>query len=210
MASEIETIVELSKSDMIGMSGAIASVVIGVLSWFVSASHVRKTMQRKELQYSMRVLPLVNKKLFKETDKLEIKYKDDIIDELVLLEVNIINSGNVSIENPPIKIESKDATYIIPAYIEDVPDGYDEHWEIEREDGETSLIKVSHINPGQIIKARFLMDKMPPKNPMFICAMPDLNIKHISDIKISTTASKILEITYPNIASAVKLIAKIN
>jgi len=127
---------------------------------------------------------------------------------LVFLEVDIINSGNVALLNPPIKIESKDTTYIIPAYLEDVPDGYDFHWNIEREDGETCLIKADHINPGQIVKARFLMDKMPPECPMFICAMPDLKIKRIADIELSPFATKLLEAMYPNVASAVKLIVK--
>lgn len=206
MAVEAESIVNLSQSDIIGIIGAFSTIIVGLISWFISALHMKKTMQRKELQYSMKITPLINKDLFKETNKLEIKYENDIIEELVLLEINIINSGNMAIENPPIRIESKDATYIIPAYLEDVPDGYDEHWTIEREDGEVSLIKVKHINPGQIIKAKFLMDKMPPENPMFICAMPDLKIKRISNIEISTIALSILDIFYPTISSTIKLI----
>jgi len=203
---ETETVVNLSQSDIIGIIGALSTIIIGLLSWFISASHMKKTMERKELQYSMKISPLINKDLFKETNKLEIKYEDDIIEELVLLEITIINSGNMAIENPPIRIESKDATYIIPAYLDDVPDGYEDHWTIEREDGETSLIKVNHINPGQKIKAKFLMDKMPPENPMFICATPNLKIKRIADIEISTTALSILDVIYPSISSTIKLI----
>lgn len=208
MAVETESLIQLTQSDIIGLFGAGATILIGVLTWFISAAHVRKSMQRKELQYRMRITPLLNKNLFKETDKLEIQYKGDTIDELVFLEVDIINSGNVALENPPIKIESRDATYIIPAYIEDIPDGYDGRWEIEREDGETILIKAEHINPGQIIKARFLMDTMPPKDPMFVCPMPNLTIKRISDIEASPIAAKLLEAMYPNLASAVKLVVK--
>jgi len=193
---------------MIGLIGAGATILIGVLSWFISAAFARKTMQQKELQYRIRITPLVNKKLFKEADKLEIKYKEDIIDELVFLEVDIINSGNVAIEKPPIKIESRDATYIIPAYLEDVPDGYDWHWEIKREDGETCLINADHINPGQIIKARFLMDKMPPEEPMFICPMPDLKLKRASDVEVSAFTTKVLEVMYPSLANAMKLTLK--
>lgn len=197
-----------SQSDVIGIMGAVATVVIGILSWFFSAAHSRKTMQRKELQYRIRVTSLVNNKIFKEAEKLEIKYKDDVIDELVFLEVDIINSGTVAILNPPIKIESRDATYIIPAYFEDVPDGYDLHWGIEREDGETCRIKADHINPGQIIKARFLMDNLPPEEPMFTCAMPDLSVKRTSEVEVSLLAGKLLELLYPSLASALKLAAK--
>lgn len=208
MAAEIEPIIELTQSDVIGLIGAGATILIGVISWFISAAYARKTMQRKELQYRMKITPLVNKKLFKEADKLEIKYKEDIIDELVFLEVDIINSGNVAIQKPPIKIESRDATYIIPAYLEDVPDGYDWHWDIEREDGETCLINADHINPGQIIKAKFLMDKMPPSEPMFVCAMPNLQVRRVSDVEVSSFAIKILEVMYPNLASIMKLTLK--
>ncbi len=203
-----DTVSTFSQSDVIGIMGAMATVIIGILSWFVSAAHSRKTMQRKELQYRIRVTSLVNNKIFKEAESLEIKYKGDIIDELVFLEVDIINSGNVAILNPPIKIESRDSTYIIPAYFEDVPDGYDYHWAVEREDGETCRIKADHINPGQIIKARFLMDNLPPEEPMFTCAMPDLSIKRASDVEVSLVAGKLLEVVYPNLASAMKLVLK--
>jgi len=201
-----ETLVQLSQSDVIGLIGAAATVVVAIVSWFISARHVRRTMERKELQYRMRVTPLVNKRLFKQADKLEIKFKDEIVDELVFLEVDVINSGNTPVDNPPIKIESRDSTYIIPAYLEDVPDGYDWHWEIEREDGETCLIKASHINPGQVIKARFLMDQMPPDSPMFSCAMSGLDVKQVSDIEVSPIATKLLEAMYPNLARTVKLL----
>jgi len=203
-----EAIIQLSQSDIIGLIGAGSTIIIGALSWFISASHAKKNLAKKEIRYRMRITPLLNQSLFKETEKLEIKYKNDIIEELVFLEVDIINSGNVAIENPPIKIESRDATYIIPAYLEDVPDGYDLHWDIEREDGETCLINADHINPGQIIKARFLMDKLPPEKPMVICAMPDLNIKRIADIELSPIASKFLETMYPNLANMLKLMVK--
>jgi hypothetical protein len=203
-----DTVSTLSQSDVIGIAGAAATVVVGVLSWLISAAHSRKTMQRKELQYRIRVTSLVNNAIFKEAESLEIKYKGDVIDQLVFLEVDIINSGNVAILNPPMKIESRDSTYIIPAYFEDVPDGYDYHWSVEREDGETCRIKADHINPGQIIKARFLMDNLPPEEPMFTCAMPDLNIKRASDVEVSLVAAKFLEVVSPSLASAMKLVLK--
>lgn len=208
MTTETESLIQLTQSDIIGLIGAGATVLIGVLSWIISAAHARRTMQRKALLYRIRITPLLNKGLFKEADKLEIQYKGDVIDELVFLEIDIINNGNIALENPPIKIESRDATYIIPAYIEDIPDGYDVQWEIEREDGETCLIKAEHINPGQIIKARFLMDTMPSDDPMVVCPLPNLTIKRISDIEASPFAAKLLETMYPNLASAVKLIVK--
>jgi hypothetical protein len=196
--------VQLSQSDIIGIVGAAATIVVGVATWFISAYLAKRSMRTSELSYRMRITPLLNKKLFKEADKLEIKYKQDIIDELVFLEVDIINSGNSAIKNPPIKITSRDATYIIPAYIEDIPDGYDSLWEIVREDGETCLIKADHINPGQVINAKFLLDIMPPKEPIFSCPVPDLKIKRISELTVSPIATTLLEAFYPSLAHVVK------
>lgn len=204
MASAPDVAVQLSQSDMIGIVGAVATVVVGVVSWFLSAYFAKKQMRNEELSYRMRITPLVNNKLFKDEDKLEIYYKGDIIDRLVFFELDIINSGNVGIKNPPIRVTSFDATYIIPAYLEDVPPGYDSLWQFEREDGETCLIIADHINPGQTIKARFLMDTMPPREPEFSCAVPDLQIKRIADIKVSPVATTILEVFYPSLARAVR------
>lgn len=192
-------------SNEIAITGVAATIIVGIISWIISALIAKKSMKRKELQYKIKISTLLNNDLFKEADKLEIKYKDDIIDELVFLEIDIINSGNVALINPPIKIESRDSTYIIPAYIEELPDGYDEIWSIEREDGETSKMKINHINPGEIIKARFLMDKMPPEEPMFICNMPNLKLKKISDIKISPIMKIFLDIISPEISNVLTL-----
>jgi hypothetical protein len=200
--------INLSQSDVIGIVGAASTIVVGVATWFISAYLAKRSMRTTELSYRMTVTPLLNKKLFKEMDKLEIKYKQDIIDELVLLEVDIINSGNSAIRKPPIKISSRDATYIIPAYIEDIPDGYDSLWEIIREDGETCLIQADHINPGQVIKAKFLMDVMPPQEPVFSCPVPDLKIKRISELTVSPIATTLLETFYPSLAQVVKALIK--
>lgn len=204
MATPPETAFQLTQSDIIGIVGTVATVVVGILSWFLSAYIAKKQMRNEELSYRMRITPLLNNKLFKDEDKLEISYKGDVIDRLVFFELDIVNSGNVAVKNPPIRITSLDATYIIPAYLEDVPSGYDALWQIEREDGETCLIVAEHINPGQTIKARFLMDNMPPGEPNFSCAVPDLKIRRIADIQVSPVATTILEAFYPSLARAVR------
>lgn len=209
MAVPPETAFQLTQSDIIGIVGAVATVVVGGVSWFLSAYIAKKQMRNEELSYRMRITPLLNNKLFKDEDKLEITYKGDVIDRLVFFELDIVNSGNVAIKNPPIRITSLDATYIIPAYLEDVPTGYDSLWEIEREDGETCLIVADHINPGQTIKARFLMDNMPPGEPAFSCAVPDLRIRRIADIHVSPVATTILEAFYPSLARAVRALTHV-
>lgn len=204
MALTGDAVVKLSNADVIAIAGVAATILVGLISWFVSAHLAKKAMRNEELSYRMKIIPLLNKRLFREIDKLKIEYKDEQIDQLVFFELDIVNSGNVAIRKPPIVITSLDATYIIPAYLDDVPSGYDSLWKVVREDGETCSLDVDHINPGQTIKARFLMDKMPPGEPEFSCAMPDLKIRRIADIEISPLATGLLKAFYPGLARVVK------
>ncbi|WP_194757490.1 hypothetical protein [Aliidiomarina indica] len=208
MTESSEAVFQLSTSDIIAITAVVVTLVVGVVSWIVSASLARRSMKRMEIQYRLRMTPLLDKSRFREANQITMSYQDEVIDELVLLEVDIINSGNVAIESPPLKIESRDATYIIPAYIDDIPDGYDTFWEFEREDGETCLIKANHINPGQVLKARFLMDQMPSGEPIFTCPMPNLKLRRSNNIEISPLANKLLEVMYPTLASAIKITIK--
>ncbi|MHB1656041.1 MAG: hypothetical protein ACYCSZ_06755 [Burkholderiales bacterium] len=208
MSTTDVSMIQFSNSDIISLTGVVATVVVGIVSWLISAYMAKKAMRTEELSYRMRVTPLLNNRLFKQVDKLKIEYKGEQIDQLVFFEVDIVNSGNIAIKNPPIVISSLDATYIIPAYLEDVPPGYDDLWEIVREDGETCRIEVDHINPGQIVKARFLMDNMPPGEPTFACAVPDLRVRLIADIEISSIATGLLEVFYPNLARVVKALTQ--
>lgn len=73
----------------------------------------------------------------------------------MLLSVDIVNLGNRAVERPPIIIEALGATYVIPIYIAEAPLGYDELWKLERIDADKCAIHLDHINPGQVVKARF-------------------------------------------------------
>jgi hypothetical protein len=194
-------------TDEIAIVGIITTTIIGVVSWFVSAFNEKRKAERKELHYRIKMTPLMDKKKFKDVENLMIQYKEDIIDELVLLEVDIYNAGNTCIENPPIRIESKETTYVIPAYIDDVPDGYDDLWELERIDGEACNIKVNHINPGQTLKARFLLDEMPKKLPVFICPMPNVKVIPEKELKMSPFILHILKQMYPSLSQAINVIS---
>jgi len=201
----VEPVVQLSQSDIIGIGGAVATVVVGIISWVVSAYFAKKQTPNEELSYRMSITPLMNTKLFKDGDKLEIKYKGVEIDQLVYLELDIINTGNIVINKPPMTVESSaDATYIIPAYLDDVPAGYSRLWDIEQEDGETCRIVADHINPGQVIKARFLMDAMPKQEPDFACPAPGLRVRRITNIQVSPIGVKLLAAFYPSLANVVR------
>jgi hypothetical protein len=197
-------LIELTRDQVVAIASVAATVLVGIGSWFISAYYAKKSLRNEELSYRMKMTPLLGTRLFKEADKLEIKYKGEIIDQLVFLEVDVVNTGNLAIKNPPIKITGPGATYVIPACLEDVPEGYDSLWELEREDGETCLVKADHINPGQTLKARFLMDSMPPCEPSFACPVADLRLRRIKDMSVSPVATTILEAFYPALAKAVR------
>lgn len=164
----------------IGIMNLIVTALIGVISWFVSAYLTKKTIQKKQISYEIKMFPIISKNYLSKTSELSVSYKNEILPEPTLLAVDIINSGNSSIENPPIVVEATGATYVRPGYIEDFPPGYDKIWELERLDAESCEIKIGHINPGQVVKARFFLDEMPDELPMFKCPMKDLVVRQVN------------------------------
>lgn len=143
----------------------------------------------------MELFPILSQGLLK--DQLEITYKGEVLPEPTLLAVNIRNTGNVAIDNPPIEIEAIGTTYVIPGYIEDVPPGYENLWTLERSDAESCKIKLDHINPGQIVKARFFLDEIPDKKLLFKCPMRDLTIKEVDPKAKEKLLESIQEIGLP-------------
>lgn len=168
-------------SDYIAIAGIVATIVVGIISWFVSAHLTKKSINKQSLNYEIKLYPIISKVFLSKSSDLRIYYKDDILPEPTLLAVDIVNTGNVAIENPPIEIEAHGATYIIPGYIEDIPPGYEDIWSIERSDAETCIIQLQHINPGQVVKARFFLDELPLKAPVFKCPMKDVEIREVTD-----------------------------
>lgn len=166
----------MTAQDYWALGGITATVGVGVISWILSAYLTKKSLKEKKLSYSIKLYPLVSKDIFRNSTDLKIEYKGEPLPEATLLAVDIANIGNDPIENPPIVIEAKGATYVLPGYIEGVEPGYDEIWELERTDAESCAIKVKHINPKQIIKARFLLDEFPDVEPIFKCPMPGLKL----------------------------------
>lgn len=182
----------LSAADWIAIAGVCATVLIGVVSWIVSASLTRRTIDSRILGYRMEASPLMTTSL--KSGGLKIEYKGEELPNPLLLTVEIFNLGNVAIENPPVSIANvKDATYIIPVQVDDPPPGYAELWGLERVDGEECKIVLDHINPGQTLRATFLLDEMPKEMPRFICPQPNLVLRELkqSDFaKISTEVAK--------------------
>ncbi|MEK4045917.1 hypothetical protein NSU18_19990 [Paenibacillus sp. FSL H8-0048] len=179
--------------ELIAIVSIFITVIIGVTSWFISAHLTRRSIRTQKLTYEIQIFPIISREFLKNTtSELRITYKDELLPEPTLLAVDIINTGNCSIENPPITIEAVGATYVIPGYIEDIPPGYEYLWELERTDAEECTIHLAHINPGQVVKARFFLDEFPKEKPLFKCPMKDLVIREVTtELKEVTVNSRI-------------------
>lgn len=199
----------LSNSDWIGLIGVAATLFAAVVSWIVSAWLTKKSLATQVLGYRMSVAPvLAVGSLPGGSSALRIEFNGELLAEPVLLSVDIINLGNRAIENPPILVESEGTTYVIPIYIENVPPGYEDLWELKRTDAEQCAIRLKHINPGQIVRARFLLDEIPTKPTVFKCPMKDLVLKEVRSVEVVPIASALFEAWAPATYSVIKVLAR--
>lgn len=167
-------------SDLMSVWNIVATVFVGLVTCIVTIYLTKKSMDTRRLTYEMKLTPLVPSDREGDFKKFKIYYNDELLVKPYLLSIDIINSGNVSIENPPIEIQALDATYIIPGYFEDVPPGYEGLWTSEREDAEICSINLKHINPGQVAKVRFYLDEEPKSDIVFKCPMKDLQLRRVN------------------------------
>ncbi len=159
----------------IAIISIIVAIIIGVVSWILSAHFAKKQIQKKELEYEMNLYPVVSRKIYKEKQLVEIYVDKQLVHEPTLLTINIKNTGNVPIENPPIKIRGGNS--LIPLYIEDIPAGYEELWKLERTDTDECSLSLQHINVGQVVKLRCILEGKPNANVVFHCAMMGVDVK---------------------------------
>jgi hypothetical protein len=169
----------MKMSDIISVWSIVVTLFVGLVTWIVTYYLTKKSIKTKKLSYEMKLTPLIPAGREEDFKKFKIYYNDAQLVKPYLLSVDIINSGNIAIENPPIEIEALDATYIIPGYFEDIPPGYEDLWSSERVDAEVCNIKLEHINPGQIAKVRFYLDEEPSNDIVFKCPMKDLKVKRV-------------------------------
>jgi len=165
-------------SDYIGIGGIVATIVIGIITGVITWITTTKTQSRKRLNYDIYMFPILSQQAGKCRD-LKIYYKDEELPEPYILAVDIFNTGNKAISNPPIKISAVGATYVIPGYFEDIPLGYEELWSMERTDAEECELHIKHVNPKQIIKARLYLDEKPKEIPLLTCPMENVEVKSI-------------------------------
>lgn len=199
----------LTTPDWIGISGAAATIIAALIAWMVSAWATKRSLAQQSLGYRMTLSPLlVTDKVPSGTVALKIEFNGELLVEPMLLSVDIVNLGNRAIENPPIVIEAVGTAYVIPIYIEDVPPGYEDLWTLERTDAEQCAVRLEHINPGQIVKARFFLDEVPNHMPVFKCPMKNLSVSPMTSVEIGPITKALLELISPTMYSVVKALAK--
>ena len=164
-------------------TNVLAMILTAVLSAIVSWKIAKANTNVKNLSYSIRRYPILDCKFQSENARVPLKeirimYGDTILPNPCLVIVEIVNSGNRGIENPPILISNTENIEMIPLEVEDVPNGY--FWKIESEDSYSCKISASLLNPKQKLRASFFMNKTPKKPLDFSCAMCDLQCHEVS------------------------------
>lgn len=201
------TLTSIEFSDFLTITSIIVAVLVAFITWIVTWLTLRAQLARKQLSYFMKMVPIISHDFSGSRGELKITYNGEQIDRLVLLEVDIKNTGNSPIESPAIKVSNQGGIYLIPGYFEDVPVGYETLWSIAREDGEDSNILLEHINPGQTAKVRFIMDNLPNSLPEISCPMVGLSFKKATYEEFKTAFQFILETaiaSYPSIGGIYK------
>lgn len=178
--------------NLIGIGGIIATVIVGFITWLVTWKLTMKTIQQLKLSYDIQHFPILSNAVAKSTEinliDFQIKYKDKLLSNPCLLTLDIINTGNRAIMNPPIKIRNDENIEIIPGYFEDMPPGYEDRWTMNKEDSTSCSLSLEHINPKQIVKARLFLNKSPKEEIIFECPMPDIQKQKMNNkIEYTTT-----------------------
>ena len=176
-----ENTISPQSADIFGIVGILVTLLVGVLTAFVTWKATLRTIKQNRLSYSLQVFPILSNSLANKKsihlEEFQIKYRDKQLQNPCLLTLDIQNTGNYSIKNPKIRIHSHENIGIFPAYLEEVPDGYEELWGFDNESNGALLL--DHINPKQIVKARFYLDDIPKDRIIFECPMPDLKVDEI-------------------------------
>jgi hypothetical protein len=175
--------------DYIGIGGIIATIVGVIISSIVSWKIAKNSVKKKKLTYKLEIIPILT--MESKTEDLKVNYKNKTLSNPCLIMLDIRNAGNVSVKEPPIYIICQKSV-LIPAYIEDIPLGYKEKWELNHVNDNESFIKLEFINPKQVLKLRFYAD-LNDEVPQVICPLPDLEFVQLKDELAYKIADILLE-----------------
>ena len=185
MASSVVENTNIPQDNLIGIGGIIATIVVGIITCLVTWKLTMKTIKQLKLAYSVQLFPILSNSFTKNKEltltDLQIKYKNKLLPNPCLLTLDIINTGNVAINNPPIKIKSNENIEIIPGYFEDVPHGYEELWTIQKSVPNSCTLVLAHINPKQTVRVRFFLDNFPTEKLIFECPMENIQLQEITN-----------------------------
>lgn len=169
-------------SDIIGIGGILATIIVGIITCIVTWKLTIHSIKQQKLTYNTKVLNILSNSIKNQQDVLNdltITYGTNKLNNPYLLLLEIENTGNEAIVNPPICIKSKSNTEIIPGYFQDIPPGYEEKWKMQQVSSNSCNILLEHINPKQIVKVCFFLDNSP--EIVFTCPMQDLIVQEKSD-----------------------------
>lgn len=163
-----------------GITEIIAAIIGALISSGVTWYIATQAKIRRELSYKVYLMPLISNNIEINNTNIKILYNEKVLDTPCLLCVDVRNTGNKVISDPPIKIYIQEDIDKFPMYIEALPAGYDLLWNLYSEDNFCG-INANFINQGEMIKARFLLSSYPCKEVRFSCPMKELNLIDISE-----------------------------
>lgn len=180
--------------NMIGIGGILATIAGSMLSCAMTWIVTKKTMEKRKLNYSISIYPILN--LSNYTHELKVFYKDEELRNPCLIRIDIKNVGNKSIENPPVEIFCE-KSLLIPAYMEDVPCGYEEKWKSESVSKSRVKLNIDYINPKQVLSLRLYADLMKQDNPQIICPAKDLEFVNVEEELTNKVIDKLIRQVLP-------------
>lgn len=161
----------------------VVNVLIAIVSAMIAWKVAKVNTNAKTLSYRVSMYPILDYKFQSKNGgvplkEIKIMYNGAVLPNPCLVLLEITNTGNKGIENPPILISNNEEIEMIPLEIENVPKGF--IWKIESENEYSCKISASLINSKQKLRASFFMSEN-PRNPLeFSCAMCDLSCHEVT------------------------------
>ena len=183
--------------NIIGIGGIIATIITGILTCIVTWIVAKKTTEKRKLIYSISIYPILN--LSDYTNELKVIYKGEELRYPCLIDIDIKNAGNKSVENPPVEIFCK-KSLLLPAYMEDVPCGYEKIWRAESVSRSKVKLDVDYINPKQVLRLRLYADLLKHDYPQVICPKQDLEFTKVEEDIINRAIKTISFMAIPNLS----------
>lgn len=191
----------LVQADYIAIAGVLATAVGSLVTWLVA----KRQFASKKLTYSYTIEKIVKSADPDLARDLKVFYRNELLPEPTLMNLEITNTGRTAIEDARVVIQLPGATYLIPGHFVDLPTGYLMLWDLERTDAEECTVRFNHINPRQTAKIRLLMDEMPNGEPSIACPMPNVECTKASIATMGVVAEAIVAVVAPQILGMARL-----